>query len=684
MRPEVLWPLFQSIETLSGVGKKTAERLCQRIGPTIRDLCFYLPHQLQYRTYLETPRIVNGLSTLLVNIGTHTKIGRRYQVTCFADSISVQLVFFHAKGEYIIRQLPEGEWRLVSGRLEMFNGDFQIVHPEISLTEKKKDYVGYAPIYGLVSGLHQRTFQAIMSQGLHCVPILGEWIEKETMDRWQWPSFRDALIQAHHPNDADALTHQSPARMRLAYDEVLADQLAMALVRRYHCQRPGSTMEIDLDFMTSIRDALPFTLTMGQEAVLQDVLGDMEAPHRMLRLLMGDVGSGKTVIAFLAMLNAVQNGHQAVFLAPTEILARQQYEKLQSLVTPFGMDVGLFTGQQHHRQKLRKKLASGEIQLAVGTHALLEEAVIFKDLRFAAIDEQHRFGVEQRLQLMSKGVYVDLLVMSATPIPRTLLLTLYSELKISVLNEKPKGRLDIVTRVLPLSRVHDVQNGLVRVLERAEQVYWVCPLIEESELLHLGPATKRFEILDKLFPGKVALIHGRMKADKKNRIMNSFFCGKLLVLVSTTVIEVGMDVPAATVMIVEHAERFGLAQLHQLRGRVGRGTLSSACVLLYGQGVSKTGIARLHLMRETLDGFKIAEEDLKLRGGGDILGTKQSGMPDYVFANPYDVSLMQAASEEVITFLAKDPDLTSLRGQALRCLLHLFGQDRSMTYLSSG
>lgn len=684
MRPEILWPMFQSISTLKGVGEKTAERLRQRVGPTVKDMCFYLPQKILRRVYLEKPKLTDDLGTMLAKIGDHERTGRRYQIFCDVAGEPLTLVYFHVKGDYLSRQLPEGSHRIVSGRLELFNGGFQMIHPESTTGNNKEEYVGVKPIYGLVAGLQQRPFYGIIQDALHKIPNVSEWITPDVLTRHGWLSFKEALIEVHHPQNHEDLTLKSPARARLAYDEVLADQLAMALVRRHHHTLPGRQISIDMGFVHDIKASLPFQLTGAQEKVLEDIFQDMAAPHRMLRLLMGDVGSGKTIVAFIAMLNAAKNGHQAVFLAPTEILARQQYTQLHKIAGAFDIKVGLFLGQQRQRQKMRDMLESGDIQLAVGTHALLEDPVQFKSLAFAVIDEQHRFGVDQRLKLMTKGDQVDLLVMSATPIPRTLVLTLYGELQVSILNEKPLGRPEIATRAVPLSRVQEVQNALERVIMRGEKAYWVCPLIEESDVLDLGPATKRFEVLDKIFPGRVGLIHGKMKGDEKSAIMDAFRGGIINILVATTVIEVGVDVPDATVMVIEHAERFGLAQLHQLRGRVGRGAKASSCLLLYDPIISKTGSERLKVMRDMADGFQIAEADLKLRGGGDVLGTKQSGMPNYIFADPYNVTSLSAARKEIAFFLDSDPNLTSDRGRAFRTLLCLFGQDQAIMYLKAG
>ena len=507
------------------------------------------------------------------------------------------------------------------------------------------------------------------------------------MQQKKWPNWHTALLTAHTPNEVAALSPVSEARSRLAYDELLANQLALALVRESQRMRTGRVNRGDGSIREKIRQALPFQLTDCQEEVVAEIDQDMASQGRMLRLLQGDVGSGKTVVALFMMLNAIECGGQAAIMAPTEILARQHLETISTLSNDAGVRVVLLTGRDRGAARVKKldALASGEADIIVGTHALFQDDVIFKDLRAAVIDEQHRFGVHQRLLLSRKGDGVDTLVMTATPIPRSLTLTAFGDLDVSRLTEKPPGRTPIVTRIMPLDRHADVIAALDRALADQAKIYWVCPLVEESEILDLAAAEERFTELNTRFKGVAALAHGRMKNAEKDDAVARFADGDAKILVATTVIEVGVDVPDATVMVIEHAERFGLAQLHQLRGRIGRGERPSTCLLLYGQPLTETARARLKIIRETEDGFRISEEDLKIRGAGEMLGTRQSGMPQFKIADiAFHGDLLATARNDARLILDRDPELKTPRGEALRVLLYLFERDAAVLNLRSG
>ncbi|TAN50237.1 MAG: ATP-dependent DNA helicase RecG, partial [Rhodospirillales bacterium] len=501
-----------------------------------------------------------------------------------------------------------------------------------------------------------------------------------------WTGWEEALRATHAPECEADLSPLTPNRARLAYDELLANQLALALVRRSMKKLAGRAIAGDASLRRKVKAALPFELTAAQVRSVSEILADMAEPSRMLRLLQGDVGSGKTVVALFAMLNAVEAGAQAALMAPTEILARQHMATLAPLAEAAGVPIALLTGRDKGkaRQAILDQLASGQIPLVVGTHALIEEDVAFKDLALAVIDEQHRFGVHQRLGLSGKSRAADVLVMTATPIPRTLTLTAYGDMDISRLDEKPPGRKPVDTRAMPLGRAEEVMSAIQRALAQGAKVYWVCPLVEESEKIDLKAAEERFTALDAHFPGHAGLVHGRLKAAEKDRVMQAFAEGPLSILVATTVIEVGVNVPEATVMVIEHAERFGLAQLHQLRGRVGRSERPSVCLLLYG-ALTETAKARLKIMRETEDGFRIAEEDLRLRGAGELLGTRQSGLPEFRLADlAQHGDLLAVARDDAKLILERDPELESERGQALRTLLYLFARDAQVATLRSG
>ena len=544
------------------------------------------------------------------------------------------------------------------------------------------------PVYPLTEGLSPKVLAKAIKQALEGLPDLPEWQDLPFLQRHGWPGFSAALHTLHHPEAPAAIGIDSPARRRLAYDELLANQLALSLVRANLKRAQGRKLPGTGDLRTRIIKALPYSLTNAQTEAVADILRDMASGDRMLRLLQGDVGSGKTVVALLALATAIESGAQGALMVPTEILARQHHATLSKLCDAGGISITLLTGREKGktRDEILARVAAGEVSLVVGTHALFQEHVVFRDLGLVVIDEQHRFGVHQRLALQAKaGGATDLLVMTATPIPRTLALTVYGDMDVSKLMEKPAGRLPIDTRVIPMARMDDVMDGLHRCIAQGNRAYWVCPLVEESEQVDLAAAEERFVQLAARFKGKVGLVHGRMKGPDKDRVMQEFKDGMLTLLVSTTVIEVGVDVPEATAIVIENAERFGLAQLHQLRGRVGRGSGKSSCLLLYQEPLGETAKARLSIMRETEDGFRIAEEDLRLRGAGEMLGTRQSGLPLFRMADlSTDGDLLQAARDDSQLILNKDPKLTGSRGEALRVLLYLFERDEAIRLLSAG
>lgn len=611
-----------------------------------------------------------------------------YRVVVTDGTGWITLVFFGVNRTYVERSLPIGAKRWISGRLELYEGTLQMVHPDKILDEAGLARLpAIEPVYPLVEGVTQNMIGRAARVAVERVPDLPEWLDPNLVSSRHWPSFRDALRHLHLPRQPEDALPESPSRHRLAYDELLSGQLALALVRAHMRRQHGRVSLGDGHIVRALEDALPFRLTASQQRAIQDIRGDLAKPERMLRLLQGDVGSGKTVVALLAMASVVEAGRQAALMAPTEILARQHLKTIKPLADAVNLNVAILTGREKgkERQALLSDIASGKIDIVLGTHALFQERVEFKDLALAVVDEQHRFGVYQRLALAAKGSAVDVLVMTATPIPRTLVLTYFGDMDVSSLHEKPSGRQPIDTRIISSERLDEVIERLGRALETGARVYWVCPLISESERIDAAAAEQRFRDLDCHFPGKVALVHGKMKGSEKDAIMARFAAGETRILVATTVIEVGVDVPEANIIVIEHAERFGLAQLHQLRGRVGRGEIKSTCLLVYKTPLGEMAEARLKIMRETEDGFRIAEEDLRLRGEGELLGTRQSGMPGTKLADvEIYAELLEGARKEAILLLDRNPDLTGGRGEALRALLYLFEREEAAKLLRAG
>ncbi len=633
--------------------------------------------------------------TVEITVGKHdiapAKSKKPYRVYCHDNTGTIQLIFFHPRHDYLAKQLPEGEKRLISGKVELYNGQLQMSHPDYILPLDKKNEIPLVePVYPLTAGISGKVMTRIMGDSCKKAGELPEWLDVSLLKREKWGSWYTSLLTAHNPTDAAGIPSSAKARMRLAYDELLANQLALEIMRKQTKKKKGRVMKSNGMLLNKTIKSLPYELTGAQKRSIDEIKKDMEDGAAMMRLLQGDVGSGKTVVALLSMLIAVENGAQAALLAPTEILARQHYAGLTELSKITGVNIAILTGRDKgkSREKLLSDLVDGNIDILIGTHAIFQKSVIYHDLAVVVIDEQHRFGVEQRMALAAKGkqgLGVDILAMTATPIPRTLTLTVYGDMDVSRLDEKPPGRMPIDTRVMPLNRLDEIVSAAKRAIEGGARLYWVCPLVEESEVLDLAAAEERYRHLTQVFGDRVELVHGKMKAHDKDDVMAKFERGDIDILVATTVIEVGVDVSEATVMIIEHAERFGLSQLHQLRGRVGRGTGKSTCLLLYGNMLGKTAKARLCIMRETEDGFLIAEEDLKLRGAGELLGTRQSGLPKFKVASLDDHhKLIPMARDDARLILSNDPDLSSERGKNLRILLYLFERDEGVKYLKSG
>lgn len=699
MRPSLLDPFFAAITTLPGVGPKVEKLFRHLLGrddvPRMLDLLFHLPTgTIDRRARPKLRDVVPGaVATVEVTIDRHRPSPPNrprvpYLIYASDETGDLVITYFHARADNLQKLFPVGEKRYVSGTTALYDGMLQMVHPDRVVDEKGLAALPMVePVYPLTEGLWLNQVRKATDAAAGKIPKLPEWQDPTWLARNRLPSFDDALVSLHRPQEPTDIAPQGPAWSRLAYDELLASQIALTLVRAHLRRQSGRGSAGDGSVRKKIVSALPYSLTLSQHKAIEAIVADLGKPERMLRMLQGDVGSGKTVVALMAAAAVIESGRQAALMAPTEILARQHLKTIAPLAEASDLHIAILTGRERGKERadILARLENGNIDLLIGTHALFQDEVAFKDLALAIVDEQHRFGVHQRLALTRKGEAVDILVMTATPIPRTLVLTYFGDMDVSELREKPAGRQPIDTRTVPLSRLDEVTDAVGRAIDEGERVYWVCPLVEESEVSDLAAAEDRFAELKQRFGARAGLVHGRMKGAEKDAAMAQFGSGETRLLVATTVIEVGVDIPEATVMVIEHAERFGLAQLHQLRGRIGRGEGRSTCLLVYKAPLGETAKARLAIMRETEDGFRIAEEDLKLRGEGDVLGTRQSGMPGFRVAR-LDVhgALLPAARDDANLLFSRDPTLKSERGQAIRHLLYLFERDEAVRLIRAG
>ena len=685
MRPPILFPLFAEVTSLKGVGPRMAPLVQKVAGPLVRDLLFLAPTGVVVRRPMTAADAVEseyGIFQVTADrLFTPGRPGAPLKVRTSDATGFVHLVWFGGSPQQIDRLLPRGEPRIVSGKVERFNGEVQIPHPDVATLDKAGEIPAAEPTYPGTQGLTSRQVRRLIGAALSSAPEMPEWQDSAWMQARRWPGWRAALEAVHAPMAEADLSPDAPARQRLAFDELFAHQLALARRRRARLIHPAPVIAPG-EASRRMEAGLPFTLTGAQAQAVAEIRRDLVSGQQMGRLLQGDVGSGKTAVAALALADVASSGFQGALMAPTEILARQHHQRLAPMFSDAGVTAVLLTGRDtaSERRERLAALASGEAQIAIGTHALFQDAVRFDRLALAVIDEQHRFGVNERQRLQAKGDprlgAVHLLTMSATPIPRTLELTQYGELEVSRLTEKPPGRTPVTTAVLPLARIGEVAKRLKAAIDAGAQAYWICPLVAESEATDLAAAEARAADLRRILNVEVGLAHGQMPGAQREAVMADFADGRIPLLVATTVVEVGVDVPNASIMVIEHADRFGLAQLHQLRGRVGRGAKASSCILLYGGqdgALGETAKERLETLRRSEDGFEIAEEDFRLRGGGDPLGLRQSGFPAYRFADPVrHRSLMMAAADDARLVLARDPDLTSERGQAIQVLEELF------------
>lgn len=669
---------------------------------TLTDLCFYIPHSVQQRRffssiaelkqfYIEHDPEFTTKAGFIAEVVLHEMSKVRHvpsRVIVKDATAGLELVFFNQKSPYLVSKLPVGRRFAFGGTISSYLGKLHMVQPEQIIDPVNKDTLqGNERVYSLTKGLNQSFFKNVMPVALSKLPQFDEW-DAETQLTYNWPTWKEAITTLHTAKTSDDLLPSTPHYERLAYDELLAHQLSMLLMKQAYHRVKGVERHAEGTLVEKTLNLLPFSLTSAQRLAYREIIDDLESTHQMHRLIQGDVGSGKTIVAILGMLHAVEAGFQSTLLAPTDILARQHFANIKPLCDQLGITSALFTGRDKaaERRTNLEALERGDIDIAVGTHALIQEKIKFKKLGFSVVDEQHKFGVSQRAALSEKGNFIDTLFMSATPIPRTIVLSRYGDLDVSIIGEKPPGRKEINTLVMPSSKEPDLVESLSRSIAQGNQVYWVCPLVEESEALDLTAAEERFKQLQEALPHlNIGLVHGRMKGPEKDAIMQEFKAGNLQLLVATTVIEVGVDVPNATIMVIEHSERFGLAQLHQLRGRVGRNDKESTCILLYEPSLSEIAQERLKVMRETTDGFKIAEADLRLRGGGEVAGTRQSGFPDYRFVNPFEHKhLMELAYTQARKLLPKLANPNTLESNTLTLLLKLFNKDDTLKYIRSG
>ncbi len=701
MRPTILDPLFSPVSGLPGVGPKISELFVKLLGREtpddcrVIDLLFHAPSSLvDRRNQPGIARAPQGaIVTITARVDRHQAPPRGnrnvpYRVFLHDETGELTLVFFRGQPAWLEKQLPIDEEVTVSGKVDWFNGRASMVHPDYIVRASEGENLPLVePIYPLTAGLSPKTLRKIIEAALPRMPELPEWIDLALAQKQGLPTIRDSFHMLHEPRDTSDIDPQAPARRRLAYDEFLAGQLSLALVRQRLRKVAGQPVHATGEISGKILQHLPFSPTNSQTGAVADVLKDMAGEERMLRLLQGDVGSGKTLVALLSMAAVIESGGQAVLMAPTEILARQHHATISKFAAAAGLSVEVLTGRTKGRERedILERIASGEAQIVIGTHALFQDSVNYKNLMLAVVDEQHRFGVHQRLRLTAKGISPHMLVMTATPIPRTLVLAAFGDMDVSKLTEKPAGRKPITTITIPTERTGEIVGRLKSALAEGKKAYWICPLVEESEEVDLMSVEERHATLVSALGPGIGLIHGRMSGLEKDAVMLAFKSGELRLLVATTVVEVGVDVPDATIMVIEHAERFGLAQLHQLRGRVGRGDEASTCILLYKGPLGETGHARLSIMRDTEDGFRIAEEDLKLRGEGEILGTRQSGTPGFRIASiEAHADLLEIARKDAAYLIERDPDLTTERGEAVRTLLYLFRRDEAIRFLRAG
>ena len=685
MRPKILYKLFSNLETIKGIGPKNAkliERLC---GKYLLDLILHRP--IAYIDRRNSPKIKdlsnNSIVTLILKVDSHTpSFNKRmpYKITCSDETGQLNIVYFNLRGPYLKKMFPLGSKKVVSGKVEEFNGIFQMTHPQHIADESNLDSVKKIEcVYPLTAGISSKIIQKSINSSLAIIDDLPEWIPNDYLQKNNWTSWKKSIYEMHNPNELKE-DKEDIYLNRLVFDELLSQQLTVRLIKNKISKLKGNTIKPNGSLLESLKNHLSFELTDDQNQAIKEISKDQSSPNKMLRLIQGDVGSGKTVVALHGMIQCAENSKKSILMAPTEILAEQHYNTIKLFADKLKLSCALITASN-------KKNHNYESDILIGTHALFQDKVSIDNIGLIVIDEQHRFGVHQRILLNEKaGNECDILLMTATPIPRTLELASYGDMDITKIMQKPKNRKPIITKSINLNKIESLKEALIKKLKQREKIYWVCPLVDESDKIDLQSVNQRVLDIQKYYKDfNVEMVHGQMKQEEKNKIMDNFKNFKTQILVATSVIEVGIDDPDATVIIIENSERFGLSQLHQLRGRVGRGTKQSTCILLFDGTLTDNAKKRINVMKETNDGFKIAEEDLSIRGAGEILGTRQSGLPNFRLTNlNVHKSLMLQAREMAIKIVEKDPELSSDQGKSLRLLLHLFNNQVAIDYLKSG
>ena len=685
MRPKILYKLFSNLETIKGIGPKNAkliERLC---GKYLLDLILHRP--IAYIDRRNSPKIKdlsnNSIVTLILKVDGHTpSFNKRmpYKITCSDDTGQLNIVYFNLRGPYLKKMFPIGSKKVVSGKVEEFNGIFQMTHPQHIADESNLDSIKKIEcVYPLTAGISSKIIQKSINSSLAIIDDLPEWIPNDYLQKNNWTSWKKSIYEMHNPNELKE-DKEDIYLNRLVFDELLSQQLTVRLIKNKISKLKGNTIKPNGSLLEQLKSHLSFELTDDQNQAIKEISKDQSSPNKMLRLIQGDVGSGKTIVALHSMIQCAENSKKSILMAPTEILAEQHYNTIMLFAEKLKLSCALITASN-------KKSHNYESDILIGTHALFQDKVSIDNIGLIVIDEQHRFGVHQRILLNEKaGNECDILLMTATPIPRTLELASYGDMDITKIVQKPKNRKPIITKSINLNKIESLKEALTKKLKQQEKIYWVCPLVDESDKMDLQSVNQRVLDIQKYYKDfNVEMVHGQMKQEEKNKIMDNFKSFKTQILVATSVIEVGIDDPDATVIIIENSERFGLSQLHQLRGRVGRGTKQSTCILLFDGPLTENAKKRINVMKETNDGFKIAEEDLSIRGAGEILGTRQSGLPNFRLTDlNVHKSLMAQAREMAIKIVDKDPELSSDQGKSLRLLLHLFNNQVAIDYLKSG